>query len=232
MSNAIRFQFSKGPEVMFLSHLDVLRAMERALRRAKLPMAFTEGFSPRPIMSFSFALPVGVLSEAEYADFRFAEEMDPADFMERFTYHLPSGFQVIAAEQLAEGSPSLMNEINAALWKVALPHTSRKEIEERLRGLEARDSFVVERQTKKGNRSVDLLPLLFGVSKIEESGNGVDVHCLAGVGNEGNLRVEELGLLLGFSPAEAVITRIGQFKKAGSQYWTPLGNRGFTWTER
>ncbi|HHY14975.1 MAG TPA: DUF2344 domain-containing protein, partial [Firmicutes bacterium] len=71
MCCTIRFRFSVGGEVRFLSHLDLLRTMERALRRSGLPIAYSEGYSPRPKMSFGFALPVGVLSTAEYGDFDF-----------------------------------------------------------------------------------------------------------------------------------------------------------------
>jgi radical SAM-linked protein len=231
VSKTMRFQFRKGPEVRFLSHLDLVRAMERAVRRAGLPMAYSEGFSPRPIMSYSFALPVGVLSEAEYADFRLTEELEPAEFMELFNRHLPPGFRVLQAAHLPQGAPSLMSGINAALWKLHLPVAAREEIQERWRRLQAEDSFVVERQTKKGTRQVDLLPLVYGLPAVLETGDAVEVHCLAALGSEANLRVEELALLLGFNPAEALVTRMGQFKKEGSHYRPPLGNRGFTWTE-
>ncbi len=231
-TSTIRFQFTKGSEVRFLSHLDVLRAFERAVRRAGLPMAYSEGFSPRPIVSYSFPLPVGALSEAEYADYRLVEDWDPAFFLEHFNRYLPPGFQVVQAERLPEGSPALMSEINAALWKVTLPGVSPEDVEGRWQSLKAQDSFVVERQTKRGNRQVNLRPLLFGLPRIAQLEGAVEVHCLAAVGSEGNLRLEELGLLLGFNPAEAVITRLGQFKKVGSVYQAPLGNRGFTWTEQ
>ena len=231
MSRTIRFQFTKGPEVRFLSHLDLVRAMDRAARRAGLPMAFSAGFSPRPLMSYSYPLAVGVLSEAEYADFQLAEDLTPQEFMERYNNHLPPGFRVLRAERLAEGAPALMNEINAALWQLELPGAAVDEVKRRWQELKGMDSFEVERETKRGTRRVNLLPLIFGLTKIEERDGAVEVHCLAGLGPEGNLRVEEMGLLLGFSPAEAVITRIGQFKKEGSRYQPPLGNRGFTWTD-
>ena len=232
MGSTIRFQFSKGPEVRFVSHLDLARAMERALRRAGLPVALSEGFSPRPQISYGFALPVGALSEAEYADLRLSEDMDPADFIEVYNNHIPPGFKVLQAERLAEGTPSLMSEINAALWKLKLPGMSSESLQQRWQKLQGEDKFVVERQTKKGSRQVDLLPLVHGLVRIEDVSGGAEVELMAAVGREGNLRVEEMALLLGFNQAEAVVTRLGQFKKAGSCYQPPLGNRGFTWTER
>src|SRR5690554_5367975 len=114
MNKVIRFRFSIGPEVRFLSHLDLLRAMERALRRAGLPAAYSAGFSPRPKMSFGFALPVGVMSVAEYGDFELACKMDPEEFKQVYNRHLPQGLHVLEAKLLAPKAPSLMSVINAA----------------------------------------------------------------------------------------------------------------------
>lgn len=228
MNNVIRFQFKKGPEVRFLSHLDLVRTMERAVRRANLPIAYSEGFTPRPIMSYSYALPVGVLSEAEYGDFTFAVDLEPEYFVEHFNKFLPAGFEVMQAERLPEGIPTLQAAIGAASWKVALPKgsASPQAIKERWENLLALDSFVVKRETKKGIREVDVRSFLFAVYEIAPSNTGTIFDCLCGLGNEANLRMEELGELLGFAHLEAEITRTGQFIKTGDRYFPPLGNRG------
>lgn len=226
MSKIIRFQFSKGPEVRFLSHLDLVRTMERAIRRANLPIAYSEGFTPRPVMSYGFALPVGVLSIAEYGDYRFVENLDPQEFMACYNKYLPPGFRVLNAETLPEGAPALMSEINAAAWEVTVPSRSVEEVESRVKWLSGVDSFMVERKTKKGTRSLDIRPLLYDLPKISATPQGTVIHCLTGLGNEGNLRLEELGMLLDFNYLQATITRIGQFKKIENQYCSPLGNRG------
>ena len=226
MRNVLRFQFSKGPEVRFLSHLDLVRTMERAVRRANLPIAYSGGFSPRPIMSYGFALPVGVLSEAEYGDFEFARQLDPMEFIDRYNQHLPKGFRILQAESLQEGTPALMREINAGSWRLEIPSKSPHEIAGRLRWLEGVDSFVVKRETKKGIREVDVRPFLFSVSQIQTKSTGAVLECLCGLGKEGNLRMEELGELLDFAHVESIITRTGQFKKVGDRYFPPLGKRG------
>lgn len=226
MGEVIRFQFRKGSEVRFLSHLDLVRTMERAARRAKLPMAYSEGFTPRPMMSFGFALPVGVISEAEYGDFVFSERMDVEEFITRYNRHLPLGIEVLYAEHLGDGTPALMSEITAASWRLCLAQRSADEIRERWAWLQGVDSFVVRRETKKGSREVDVRPFLFAVPEILPSPTGATVHCLCGLGHEANLRMEELGALLGFAHLEATITRTGQFRKVGDLYRPPVGNRG------
>lgn len=231
MSNIIRFQFTKGSEVQYLSHLDMLRTMERALRRARLPMAYSGGFSPRPIMAFGFALPVGVLSRAEYGDFELKYKFEPEDFLTLYNQHLPRGFNVIAAENLPEGTPSLMKEINAAKYNIFIPEVDEKSLEGRWSWLQEEDTFRIERQTKKRLRTIDVLPLLYEVLVIDSSSEGVVIDCICAVGNDGNLRIEELGALLNFNPKEAVITRTAQLIKRNNHYEFPMKNRGSKWKE-
>ncbi|MCK9526194.1 MAG: TIGR03936 family radical SAM-associated protein [Limnochordia bacterium] len=226
MSNVIRFQFSKGPEVRFLSHLDLVRTLERAVRRAHLPMAYSEGFTPRPMMSYSYALPVGILSEAEYGDFTFVEELDPKIFVEHYNDHLPQGFRVLRAEQQATSTQALQGEINTALWRVFLPGNSvdAEMIGKRWQYLQNVDSFVIRRETRKGSREVDVRPFVFSVDQIVQTAAGTTFECLCGLGNEANLRMDELGALLCFAHLDALITRIGQFKRVGNSYFPPLGS--------
>lgn len=198
--------------------------MERAIRRAKLPIAFSEGFTPRPIMSFGFALPVGVLSVAEYGDFRFAEALDPGEFLASYNRHLPTGFEVLKAEVLPDGAPSLMSKVNAASWEVVVQQKTVQELEERWQWLQGVDSFVVERETKKGIRKVDIRPLLFEVASIEKTAQGGLVKCFTALGKEGNLRIDELGMLLEFDHLAATITRTGQYNKVDNHYRAPFEN--------
>lgn len=222
----LRFKFTKGPEVQFLSHLDQVRAMERALRRAKLPIAYSEGFTPRPIMSYSFALPVGALSVAEYGDYEFTETLAPGEFQTRFNQHLPPGFRVLVAEQLSPGRFALMREVQAAAWQVVLPGRTVQEVVERWQWLMERPTFLVERENKKGRSQVDVRPFLFEVSECKEEGEGVSFRCLSALGQEANLRLTELAELLGFDLLEATITRMGQYTKAGEHFSSPLGKEG------
>src|SRR4029077_7165483 len=87
----VRIRFSKRGRVRFISHRDVARAFERAFRIEELPLAFTEGFSPRPKVSFGLALSVGHESEAEYLDVELTESVDVDALPERLTPALPEG---------------------------------------------------------------------------------------------------------------------------------------------
>ncbi len=226
MSKTIRFRFRKGPEVRFLSHLDLLRTMERAIRRAGLPIAYSEGFNPRPKMSFGFALAVGILSEGEYGDYEFVEAMDPVEFQELYNGNLPQGLEVLAARSLPTGTPTLMRLINAGAYDVVIPNKSRGEILQRWEWLQSQDTFMVERETKKGTRQLNIRPFLFDLTSVQEIEQGVAVSCLCALGNEANLRMEELGRLLEFDHLDALITRTGQLIRHGSEYYPPWGIEG------
>ena len=85
-------QYSKGEEARFLSHLDLMRAMERALRRARLPLAFSEGYNPHPRVAYASALAVGVTSEGEYLDLELEEDLSAQEVVDA----LSSGKLVVA----------------------------------------------------------------------------------------------------------------------------------------
>lgn len=222
MSKIIRFRFRKGDEVRFLSHLDLIRTLERAIRRANLPISYSEGFNPRPKMSFGFALAVGILSTGEYGDYEFVEDLDPEEFLIRYNKHLPSGLEVLEAGDLPEGTPTLMSSINAASYELYIPQKTSVEISERWAWLQGQDSYPITRKTKKGTRQVDVLPFLFDLTSVQDQGTGVVVNCLCSLGNQANLRMEELGALLGFSHLESRITRTAQLIKEGPNYFPPL----------
>lgn len=224
LNKTIRFRFRKGNEIRFLSHLDLIRTLERAIRRANLPIAYSEGFNPRPKMSFGFALAVGVLSEGEYGDYEFVEDLDPEEFVSRYNRVLPPGLQVFEAETLPPRTATLMSVINAATYQLIIPDQTSAEIVDRWSYLQKQDSFVVERQAKKGLRKVDVLPFLINVTAVEDLEAAVSAHCLCSLGNAANLRMDELGALLGFNHLDATITRTAQLIRDGQRYYPPLRN--------
>ncbi|NLK87679.1 MAG: DUF2344 domain-containing protein [Clostridiaceae bacterium] len=93
----IRVRFSRGEAVKFISHLDLMKVFERAIRRSGLPIDYSKGFNPHPQMVFGLPLPVGMTSDCEYADFTLAEETGTEEFMQRLNASLPEGIRVTAA---------------------------------------------------------------------------------------------------------------------------------------
>jgi radical SAM-linked protein len=118
----VRLRYTKRGKVRWISHRDVARAFERAFRITALPLAFTEGFSPRPKVSFGLALSTGYESDAEYLDVELASAVDVADMAARVSDALPHGIDVTGAVPLAERAPALMEAVTSVEWHVAVAH--------------------------------------------------------------------------------------------------------------
>jgi radical SAM-linked protein len=113
----LRMKFSKHGKVRFVGHRDVARAFERAFRIAELPIAFTQGFSPRPRVSFGLALSVGYESEAEYLDVELTHPVD-LDLAAVLTDALPEGIVVEGVAPLADRAPALQEAVTAVEWEI------------------------------------------------------------------------------------------------------------------
>ncbi|NQU17159.1 MAG: DUF2344 domain-containing protein [Candidatus Saganbacteria bacterium] len=96
----IKITYTKGGEVRFISHLDLMRVISRAIRRANLPIAYSQGFNPRMKMSFGQALKVGQSSGSEEAKLTFEEEISPQEVVDRLNLVLPNGVDVLTASRI------------------------------------------------------------------------------------------------------------------------------------
>ena len=149
----LRLRYAKRGRLRFTSHRDFSRAFERAVFRARIPMAYSSGFNPHPRISYAGAAPTGSASEAEYLEIALAEEIDPAWAHEAIDAALPDGLdvlEVVPQRGRVAGRP-------ARGVRVAADHsTSRRREEARpvVDALLATDEVMVERMTKKGLRTV------------------------------------------------------------------------------
>jgi len=120
----LRFRFSKFGSLALLSHLDLVRLMERALRRSGIPVSFTGGFHPLPRVQFALALPLGAEADGEWMDVELAEWQDPTWVRQRLQAQLPAEFALAAVEEVPVSGPSLSQELEAATWWLELAETS------------------------------------------------------------------------------------------------------------
>jgi hypothetical protein len=111
-------KYRKEGDAAFLSHREAMRAMERALRRSGIPLAFSEGFSPRPRMSFSPALPLGVAAEAEYVELAVEGDVDMKEAVERLSLALPTGLGVSEIQALSPTMPKLSRWARYGLFRL------------------------------------------------------------------------------------------------------------------
>ena len=108
----LRFQITKEKEIRFISHLEYVRTIGRAIRRAKLPAAYSQGFNPHMKYSLASALGVGVVSYAEFVELELTEPMNPLEAAKAFKKALPRGIRVLAVDAVETNAPALMSGKN------------------------------------------------------------------------------------------------------------------------
>jgi radical SAM-linked protein len=149
----LRLRYAKRGRLRFSSHRDFQRALERALRRAAVPVAYSAGFSPHPKVSYANAAPTGTASEAEYVELGLAEVCDPERVRVALDASLPPGLDVV--EVVEAGPGSLAERLEASDWRIALPGLPPPEAERAVTALLAAETVVVDRLMKDGKRALD-----------------------------------------------------------------------------
>ena len=160
----IRFRFSKLGKIRFTSQRDVARMWERALRRSRMPLAYTEGFSPRPQLSFGLALPTGAESLAEYVDVALDPErasdadLDVCALPDRLNPLLPEGIEIEEAVLVERSKDSLQQMVTSCSWTMRLAGLSRDELTASVAALLAAETVVITRERKGREELEDLRP--------------------------------------------------------------------------
>ena len=206
----MRVTFATADTVKYVGHLDMHRAWERAIRRARLPLAYTQGFNPQPRLQFAAALPVGFTGEAEVADIYLNEAVEPAEFAARLTAALPPGIRPLAAEPVAREAPSLQSQVCGAGYRVEV-ETDEPDaaFEARLAGFLARTEAWRERRKGKDVARYDLRPLVQSLTYAGPCayGQSFAVAMRSEPGATG--RPDELLAELGFETTPRRIVRLG-----------------------
>ena len=166
----LRIRYAKRGRLRFTSHRDIQRAFERALRRAGVPMAFSAGFSPHPKISWAGAAPTGTASEAEYLEIGVTSRLDPDALRAALDEALPPDLDILEiVEAAAPGS--LMDRLEASVWRIELPGVSPEAARMAVEKFLAAESVQVERLTKNGMRSFDARSAVLELTCLESSSN-------------------------------------------------------------
>lgn len=201
--NSIRAKFTRGEEVKYISHLDLMKVFERALRRSRLPIAYSEGFNPHPKMVFGLPLPVGVTSEAEYGDFELSEHLEVSEFVRRLNEQLPDGIKIVDAQR-KRAKGNVMALIRRASYKIYVccrPGMGITQFKRVLDELMAKPSIIIEKRTKGGIKDTDIRPMIHKLVAEEADklpkgceceGNVYLIYALLSAGSRGNLKPELL----------------------------------------
>ena len=163
----LRVRFAKTGEMALLSHLDLVRMLERALRRSQLPVSFTGGFHPLPRLQLALALPLGAEADSDWLDLSFTEVVQPEQLMDRLAPLLPQGFALLEAHGVPVKSPALSQMLQSAHWRLCLqpsgadPLPAERRCQEALGELLGAEALPLEELDRQGRRRRrDLRPLL------------------------------------------------------------------------
>jgi len=194
----VRIRFSKQGDLRLIGHRDLMRCFERLLRRAGLALSFSQGFHPKPRMTFPLALAVGIEGLDEVMELELAEELSADGLLERIAPQAPAGLRFRAAEVLPEGSRKV--RVQTASYEVSVPPALETGLPGRIECLRAASAWPVERS--RGRRPLDLRPLLLELS--------LDQGVL-----RMRLRVDELGSA---GPRDVLRAReLGEIERQGSR---------------
>ncbi|MEV0632026.1 TIGR03936 family radical SAM-associated protein [Nonomuraea wenchangensis] len=161
----LRVRYAKRGRLRFTSHRDISRAVERAVRRAGIPVAYSAGFSPHPKISYAGAAPTGVASEAEYLEIGVTAPCDPEQVRSSLDGSLPPGLDVIDVVEAGQGG--LADRLEVSDWEVRLPGADRELAEVAVEKFLAEGAVEVERLTKKGPRRFDARGAVLGLTVSE-----------------------------------------------------------------
>ena len=202
MSIGLRIRFSKQGKIRFTSHRDVARIWERVLRRAELPIAYTEGYSPRPKLSFGLALSTGYESHGEYLDVALRDALGGVELNElprRLASVLPEGIEVQAVVDLQAGATSLQQAVTSCTWHIEVGPALPSAVAHAMAGALAAPELVVTRQRKGRSVTDDVRPAI------------LSAEVLGGTTIEAELATQPRGL----RPAE-FLAAVGVFGASGA----------------
>ena len=158
-------KFTKESSIKFISHLDLMRTLQRVIRRANLPMEYSKGFNPHMAMSIAQPLSVGVYSDAEYMDIVLVEELNEEEIINRLNAKTASGIKFLTAKKVVtkEGEkkvPQTMALVDAARFTVKILCEDAKVVEEKMQELEKKAEWTTIKKSKKGEKEVNLRTMI------------------------------------------------------------------------
>jgi len=189
----VRLRFAKQGDLRLLGHRDLMRAFERLCRRARLPLRFSEGFHPRPRMSFPLPLALGMAGTDEIVEIELSEAVAAHDLCKRLSAQSPPGLEIRSAERLAEGQPKA--RVRHVRYEVPLPERTPPGLPERIQRLLAACDWPVSRPGQRG--SIDLRPL---VEELALQGNRLTMRLR--IDPSGSVSAREVAAELGLPELE------------------------------
>ncbi len=226
----VRIKFSKYGAVKFIGHLDVMRYFQKAIRRAGIDIAYSEGFSPHQIMSFAAPLSVGHTSQGEYFDIELNSITSEEDIQKKLQSVMVEGFDILEVSILSEDAGNAMASVEAASYLVSFRESTLlpEGWQDKLKKFYEQPVITVIKPTKKGEKEINLKESIYELQIVEDAkdaeGNplGDSVYILLNASSGGNIKpafvLETFFQTLDFEPApfSMLIQRMETYQNIGN----------------
>ncbi|MEM7031648.1 MAG: TIGR03936 family radical SAM-associated protein [Chloroflexota bacterium] len=205
-----RLIFSKGKQVKYVGHLDTVITWTRAFRRAKIPLAYSEGFNPQARIQVAISLPVGHMGKAELMDIFLKEPIQPGALFSTVNATLPRGFCLNSVAEIDPKSPSMQKHLIQANYNV-LTETALDEAEltSRIESLLAAEEYMHSRIRRKKKEIFNLRPMVNQLHLRQVKDGDAQFNMRLSAGHKGNLRPESVLEVLGLQDNWFEIERAG-----------------------
>lgn len=194
----LRIKITKDAGIRFISHLEYVRTIERAIRRAKLPVAYSEGFNPHMKFSLASALGVGVTSEAEFVEIEIAEEIDLPATMKKLAVNLPTGIRILAADLADAKTDKLMAQAGGADYRVIVPCQTDCDWQAAVERFNTSESVLFQKPIPKGRGKTKEIEVKHFIDhlKAERFGDNLQLVFSCKITPTGSMKAAELLLVL------------------------------------
>ena len=185
--------FQKNKEISYTSHLDVQRTLQRAFRRAELPLAYSKGFNPHPKLSFATALATGYTSDGEWFEVELDRPIEPQEFIERVNPALPDGMRIVCTFEADDSIDTLSKLIRAARYELTVHFDApvpEQDVRNAVQSIMGTDPVIVEKKTKSGVKPADIRPDILEASVREVSDTSAILDVVGTLTAAGGLRAE------------------------------------------
>ncbi|HDP69460.1 MAG TPA: DUF2344 domain-containing protein [Actinobacteria bacterium] len=227
----LRIKYGKKDRLKFISHLDLISTLERALRRARLPFVLTQGFNPRAKLSYGPPLPIGIDSESEYVDIFLSKKLDLKEVTSRINLTLPDGLHVFRAGYIQLNEPSITKFIDRAKYRIEIKilATDLDDVQCLINKLLSKKEL---RFLKRGKeKKIFTQEAVFSIQIVERKLDRIVLEVLLSIGDQGEIRPDILiellfdGFKSGMDYEILGIYRIGMYAKIGNELHCPLDTR-------
>lgn len=191
MSKIIRCKFKKENDMIYISHLDLQRLLQRAFRRAEIQLSYSQGFNPHPKMSYGHALALGTESQGEYLDVEIEDDLTADEFLTKINATMPEGIEFIKAKEITKEVPSLASTIEYGEYMFTLEvdkELSKEFIKTKVSDLMNQEQILITKKNKKGKTvEVDIRPMIKTFDVIDVEDKVITLEATMSTGSKANL---------------------------------------------